>query len=150
MLAIINAIKRFHVYLLGIHFKIITDCNSVTLTLQRKDINPRIARWAMFLQNYSYDIEHRPGSRMQHVDALSRCNQIMVLEACTFNQTLAIKQGTAQILKLYLSILKNQNTRYLNLGMDLYIERVTSGCYSMFRQICVNKLFVPVMMKCAT
>jgi len=94
MLAIINAIKRFHVYLLGIHFKIVTDCNSVTLTLQRKDINPRIARWAMFLQNYSYDIEHRPGSRMQHVDALSRCKQVMVLEACTFNQTLAIKQGT--------------------------------------------------------
>jgi len=94
MLAIVNAIKRFHVYLLGIHFKIVTDCNSVTLTLQRKDINPRIARWAMFLQNYSYVIEHRPGSRMQHVDALSRCKQVMVLEACTFNQTLAINQGT--------------------------------------------------------
>jgi len=78
MLAIINAIKRFHIYLLGIHFNIVTDCSSVTLTLQRKDINPRIARWAIFLQNYSYDIEHRPGSRMQHVDALSRCKQIMM------------------------------------------------------------------------
>jgi len=90
MLTIINAIKRFHVYLLGIHFKIITDCNSATLTLKCKDINPRIARWAMFLQNYSYNIEHRTGSCMQHVDALIRCKQIMVLEACTSNQTLAI------------------------------------------------------------
>lgn len=49
MLAIINAIKRFHIYLLMIHFKIVTDCSSVTVTLQRKDINPSIAKWAMFL-----------------------------------------------------------------------------------------------------
>jgi hypothetical protein len=38
MLAIINSIKRFHVYLQGIKFKIITDCNSVTLTLKKKKI----------------------------------------------------------------------------------------------------------------
>ena len=36
MLAIINSIKRFHVYLQGIKFKIITDCNSITLTLKKK------------------------------------------------------------------------------------------------------------------
>lgn len=80
MLAIVNAVKRFHIYLQGIQFKIVTDCNSVTLTLHKKDINPRIVRWALFLQNYSYEIEHRPGSKMQHVDALSRCRYILVLE----------------------------------------------------------------------
>jgi len=94
MLAIVNAVKRFHIYLQGVHFKIVTDCNSITLTLRKKDINPRIARWALFLQNYSYEIEHRPGSKMQHVDALSRCRHILVLEGCTFNQTLAIRQST--------------------------------------------------------
>lgn len=94
MLAIINFIKRFRVYLQGIKFKIITDCNSVALTLQKKDINPRIARWAMFLQNFLYEIEHRSGSQMQHVDALSRCKHILVIEGCTFNQALAIKQQT--------------------------------------------------------
>lgn len=93
MLSIINSIKRFHVYLLGIKFKIITDCKSITLTLKKKDLNPRIARWALFLQNYDYEIEHRGGSRMQHVDALSR-NNVLVLEGCTFNQTLSIKQTT--------------------------------------------------------
>jgi len=77
MLAIVNTVKRFHIYLQGIQFKIVTDCNSITLTLHKKDINPRIARWALFLQNYSYEIEHRPGSKMQHVDALSRCRHIL-------------------------------------------------------------------------
>jgi len=94
MLAIINSIKRFRVYLQGIKFKIVTDCNSVALTLQKKDINPRIARWTMFLQNFLYEIEHRSESQMQHVDTLSRCKHILVIEGCTFNQALAIKQQT--------------------------------------------------------
>jgi len=119
MLAIINSIKRFHIYLLRIHLKIVTDCNSVTLTLQRKDINPYIARWAMFLQNYSYDIEHRPGSRMQHVDALSRCKHIFVLEACTFNQTLAAKQGTDPDIKTIFEYLEKSEHQLFELRNGL-------------------------------
>lgn len=44
MLAIVSAVKRFHIYLQCIQFKIVTECNSITLTLHKKDINPRIAR----------------------------------------------------------------------------------------------------------
>lgn len=112
MLAIINSIKRFHVYLLGIKFKIITDCNSITLTLKKKDINPRIARWALFLQNYNYEIEHRSSSQMHHVDALSR-NHILVLEGCTFNQTLSIKQNTdSEIKKIAETLEKSEHPLY--------------------------------------
>lgn len=48
-LAIIYALRRFRVYLEGIPFKIITDCNSLTMTLEKKQINSRIARWALWL-----------------------------------------------------------------------------------------------------
>jgi len=123
MLAIINSIKRFHIYLLGIHFKIVTNCNSVTLTLQRKDVNPRIARWTMFLQNYSYDIEHRPGSRMQHVDALNRCKHILVLEACTFNQTLAVKQGTGPDIKTIFEYLEKSEHQLFELRNGLVYRK---------------------------
>lgn len=71
-LAIIYALRRFRVYLEHRPFKIVTDCNSLAQTLVRKSINPRIARWALELENYNYTIVHRVGSSMGHVDALSR------------------------------------------------------------------------------
>jgi len=46
----------------------------------------------MLLQNYDYKIEHRPGERILHVDALSRCNSILILEPNTFEQTLLVRQ----------------------------------------------------------
>ena len=50
-LAAIYAIKRFHIYLSGIKFKIITKCDSFKLTFGKKDVNSRISRWAILLQN---------------------------------------------------------------------------------------------------
>lgn len=43
-LAIIYALRRFRTYLLGLKFKIITDCQALSLTLNKKETNPRIAR----------------------------------------------------------------------------------------------------------
>ena len=65
----------------------------MTLTLNKKEINPRIARWALELQNYDYSLEHRSGKRMQHVDALNRNTTIFVLEANSFDENLIICQG---------------------------------------------------------
>lgn len=52
-LAIVKAIERFHVYLQGINFTIITDYNSFVLAMKKININPRIAR-SLILQNYSF------------------------------------------------------------------------------------------------
>ncbi|GFY02338.1 transposon Tf2-6 polyprotein [Trichonephila clavipes] len=72
VLAIIEALKKFIVYILGMPLKIITDCNAFTKTMSKKDLNTRIARWTLNLQDYDYTILHRSGSQMAHVDALSR------------------------------------------------------------------------------
>jgi hypothetical protein len=51
MLAIASGIKRFHVYLQSLDFKIVTDCNSIKMALNKKELNPRINRWALILEN---------------------------------------------------------------------------------------------------
>lgn len=91
-LAVVYAIKRSHVYLAGIPFKIITDCDSFRLTLSKQTVKPRIYRWALFLEQYTYEIVHRPGTRMSHVNVLSRCHSVLILEANSFEQTLSIQQ----------------------------------------------------------
>lgn len=79
-LAIIYALRRFRTYLEGIPFKIVTDCNSLAMTLDRKQLNPRIARWALELENFNYKMQHRKGSSMGHVDALSRAQIALVVD----------------------------------------------------------------------
>ncbi|GFX95676.1 retrovirus-related Pol polyprotein from transposon 17.6 [Trichonephila clavipes] len=91
VLAIINALKKFRVYLLGQHFKIVTDCSAFQKTMQKKELITRIARWALQLEEFDYEIEHRAGSRMKHVDALRRYPVMMVC-----NDTLTSKLKKAQ------------------------------------------------------
>nr|XP_012232667.1 PREDICTED: uncharacterized protein LOC105678149 [Linepithema humile] len=72
VLAVVKALVKFRVYLLGIEFKIVTDCRAFALTMNKKDLCVRVARWALQLEEFNYTIEHRPGRNMAHVDALSR------------------------------------------------------------------------------
>lgn len=71
-LGVIYGTRRFESLLKGIPFKIITDCEALRLTLSKKNINPKIARLALELENYDYTVVHRKGIKMGHVDALSR------------------------------------------------------------------------------
>lgn len=40
--------------------------------MNKNDLCVRVARWALALEEYDYEIQHRPGKNMMHVDALSR------------------------------------------------------------------------------
>lgn len=68
-LVVIYALRRFRIYLQGITFKIITDCDALKMTLDKKDANPRISRWALELENFDKTFEHRSGKKMKHVEA---------------------------------------------------------------------------------
>ena len=79
-LPVIYALRRFRVYLEGIQSTIVTDCNSLTLTLCKNLINPRIASWALESENYDYQIWHRRGELMAHADALCRAQIVAVID----------------------------------------------------------------------
>lgn len=76
-LAIIFALKRFHRFLYGNKFTIITDHQPLKFILDpRKNIptlaSARIQRWAIILSSYNYTIQYKKGSQISHADALSR------------------------------------------------------------------------------
>ncbi|KAK9743594.1 Integrase zinc binding domain [Popillia japonica] len=61
--------------------------------MKKKDINPGIMRWSLVLQNYNYSLEHKRGNIMQHVDALSRCHSVLIIEENTLETNLILKQS---------------------------------------------------------
>lgn len=75
---IIEALKKWRIYVMGIKIRIVTDCNAFAMTMKKKDVPLRVARWALFLQEFDYEIEHRSGTKMRHVDALSRVYCLMI------------------------------------------------------------------------
>lgn len=71
-LAVVESVERFRVYLLGKHFTVITDCESLRTSATKKNLIPRVARWWLRMQEFDFDVKHRTGMQMSHVDALSR------------------------------------------------------------------------------
>lgn len=112
---IVKAIERFHVYLHGIKFKIVTDCNSLVMAMKKININPRIARWSLVMQNYQFELSHRSASKIIHVDCLSR--NVMVVESMSFEDELLYKQLSDPKLKTLaseLEITDNKNFTLIN------------------------------------
>lgn len=66
ILAIIKAVQKFRVYLLGVKFKLVTDCQAFQKTLKKKDLSPKVARWALSLEEFEFEVEHRAGEKLKH------------------------------------------------------------------------------------
>ena len=76
-LALIFGVKRFHLYLYGRLFTLITDHKPLTTILGAKTgisglAAARLQRWAVILSSYRYQLEFRKGSTHCNADALSR------------------------------------------------------------------------------
>ena len=71
-LVVVEAVRHFRVYLSGQPFPVITDHRSLTYLNAMNDENGRLTRWALALQPYYLEVQHRPGVRHQNADGLSR------------------------------------------------------------------------------
>lgn len=49
-----------------------TDCKAFVQTMSKRDTCLRVAHWTLQLEEFNYTVEHRSGTSMRHVDALSR------------------------------------------------------------------------------
>lgn len=127
VLAIVKALKRFRTYLLGIKFKIVTDCRAFTQTLSKKDLCVRVARWALLLEEFQYVIEHRPGRNMMHVDSLSRSPlpTCLIIDECENGLLARLRRAQEtddNLKKIFDAIEQGQSEGYLIRGGVLYKE----------------------------
>lgn len=77
-LAVVESIKKFRCYLLGKKFKVVTDCMAIKQSLNKKNPNARLSRWFVTLSEFEFEVEHRSGEKMKHVDALSKANVLQM------------------------------------------------------------------------
>ncbi|GFX17956.1 uncharacterized protein TNCV_2294041 [Trichonephila clavipes] len=83
------------------------------------------ARWVLQLEEFDYEIEHRAGSRMKHVDALRRYPVIMV---CNDTLTSKLKKAqeeddNIQTLKLFLGKQESEKIFERNGVLYKYLNR---------------------------
>ena len=72
LLAIDWACKYFRPYLFGRKFTLYTDHKPLTYALNLKDPHSKLIRWKLRLEEYDYEIRHRPGKQNVVADGLSR------------------------------------------------------------------------------
>lgn len=125
MLAIIKSIERFHIYLYGIDFTVVTDCRALVFAINKANINPRIARWTLKLQNYRFTVVYREGRRMSHVDVLSRI--VVLVDSFPLEKELQFKQLQDPKLKINAESLESKENEKFELIDGLvfkkYLER---------------------------
>ena len=71
LLAVLKGVEAYRPYLVGRKFTIYTDHRALVWLKSAKHTG-RLERWALKLQEYDYDIVHRPGKSNYVADALSR------------------------------------------------------------------------------
>lgn len=84
LLSIVYSLKHFRQYLLGRHFKVRTDHAPLTWLHHTPEPIGQQARWLELMEDYDFEVLHRPGSRHGNADAISRrpCS----LKACVCRQ----------------------------------------------------------------
>ena len=75
LLAVVATLDHFKGYVWGPKFLIRTDHAALVWLTNLKNIQGMLARWLAKLQQFRFDIIHRPGAQHGNVDGLSRCPQ---------------------------------------------------------------------------
>ena len=70
--AVVWPLPYFHAYVYGVMIIVYSDHKALNWLRNMKHPSGRLARWILKLEQYDYEIIHRPGSLMVLVDALSR------------------------------------------------------------------------------
>jgi hypothetical protein len=71
-LAVVFVVKKERKYLYGTTFTIVTDHHALIHLMSIKDYTGRLARWAVYLQEFQFNIKYKKGTVHGNADAVSR------------------------------------------------------------------------------
>ena len=102
-LAILFAVDKFNVFILGRKFTVVTDHKSLSWLMTAPALKGRLLNWAFKLRSYDFTIVYRRGADNHMADMLSRLvNQVSVLhfEKATKDYFLAEQKRIATVSRL--------------------------------------------------
>ena len=96
------ALSRFRPYLIGKKFKVMTDHCSLCWLALKRNLSPRLVRWALCIQDFDFIVIYKSGKTHKDADCLS-CNHV---DAAENNQSPdnMLSLGVASIVKDLINI----------------------------------------------
>jgi hypothetical protein len=94
MLGVVWASQHYRCYLYGRKFIVRTDHAALTFLNKFSGNNARLLRWSLRLAEYDFTVQHRPGAKIQHVDALSRHVRAVATEPTVSKDKVRKEQAT--------------------------------------------------------
>jgi len=85
MLAILHALKKLRPYLIGRHFKVKTDHDSLKYFLEQRLSSEKRQKWVTKMLGYDFEIIYKKGKQNVVADALSRKNEDVEVLLCAIS-----------------------------------------------------------------
>jgi len=118
LLAVVYSLKHFRQYLLGRHFKVRTDHAPLTWLRRTPEPIGQQARWLEIMENYDFEVSHRPGTKHSNADAVSR--RPCPLKSCVCKQVNLETEMTSE--KVFSTVLATSEDLEAQLGVCLSVD----------------------------
>ncbi|KAJ9555024.1 hypothetical protein OSB04_009638 [Centaurea solstitialis] len=114
LMAVVFAVKKWRPYLLGNHFTVRSDQQSLKFLLEQRVVEPEYQHWMSKLMGYNFSIVYKPGSANKAADALSRKSEATELSNLSIPQWIEWEgfkeeiKGDAFLMKIKIDLEANE------------------------------------------